>query len=306
MRESTAPNHRPTTGTLCTISGGILWGFSGTCGQYLFMNYGIDARLLTTIRMVGAGLILLLVGFLRERENMTGIWKTPKDARRLILFAVCGLMFCQFSYMQAISYSNSGTATTLQYLGPVLIMIITCFRAGKLPNKREVIAILLALLGTFLLATHGDVGNMVLTREGLMWGLLSAVAVSLYTMLPVELMRKWGSIPVVGYAMLIGGLVLGLGGRVWNFRLSLDLPGTAALAAIVLFGTVIAFTMYLYGVKEIGPVKGSMLSSTEPVSATFFMVVWLHSSFGLMDLAGFLCIMTTVFLLALEKEPGKA
>lgn len=288
-------------GILYTVFGGILWGFSGTCGQFLFMNYGVDASWLTTVRMIGAGIVLILVGFLKDRKAMAGIWKDRRDALRLILFSVAGLMFCQLAYMKAISYSNAGTATVLQYVGPVLIMVVSCVLSGKLPNRREVAAIFLAVLGTFLLATHGDIGSMVLTTKGLTWGLLAAVGVALYTMLPVGIIRKWGSIPVVGYAMLIGGAVLGIGGRVWRDAVPLDLPGMAAMAAIVIVGTVIAFTMYLQGVKEIGPVKGSMLASTEPVSATVFMVVWLHSSFGLMDFAGFVCIMTTVFLLAKEE-----
>ena len=136
---------------------------------------------------------------------MIGIWKNREDAFRLVLFAICGLMFCQFSYMKAIFYSNSGTATILQYLGPVLIMVISCVMAGKLPNKWEVLAIVLALTGTFLIATHGNIKNMALTPKGLAWGLTSAVSVSLYTMLPVRIMKKWGSIPVVGYGMVIGG-----------------------------------------------------------------------------------------------------
>ena len=100
--------------------------------------------------------------------------------------------------------------------------------------------------------------------------------------------------------MLIGGIVLGLGTRFWNQTVPLDGSGLAALAAIILLGTAIAFTLYLTGVKEIGAVKGSMLASVEPVSSTVCMVVWLHSAFGAMDLAGFLCIFTTIFLLAKE------
>ena len=212
---------------------------------------------------------------------MIGIWKNREDAFRLVLFAICGLMFCQFSYMKAIFYSNSGTATILQYLGPVLIMVISCVMAGKLPNKWEVLAIVLALTGTFLIATHGNIKNMALTPKGLAWGLTSAVSVSLYTMLPVRIMKKWGSIPVVGYGMVIGGIVLGLGTRFWNQTVPLDGSGLAALAAIILLGTAIAFTLYLTGVKEIGAVKGSMLASVEPVSST-------------------VCIFATIFLLAKE------
>ena len=287
-------------GAVFTITGGILWGFSGTCGQYLMQHKGADAGWLTVVRMICAGVILLAVGFWRERDSMIGIWKNREDAFRLVLFAICGLMFCQFSYMKAIFYSNSGTATILQYLGPVLIMVISCVMAGKLPNKWEVLAIVLALTGTFLIATHGNIKNMALTPKGLAWGLTSAVSVSLYTMLPVRIMKKWGSIPGVGYGMVIGGIVLGLGTRFWNQTVPLDGSGLAALAAIILLGTAIAFTLYLTGVKEIGAVKGSMLASVEPVSSTVCMVVWLHSAFVAMDLAGFLCIFATIFLLAKE------
>ena len=42
-------------GVLCTVLGGMCWGFSGSCGQFLFATYGLDARWLTTVRMLSAG-----------------------------------------------------------------------------------------------------------------------------------------------------------------------------------------------------------------------------------------------------------
>ena len=47
-----------------------------------------------------------------------------------------------------------------------------------------------------------------------------------------------------------------------------------------------------------GPVKSSMLASTEPLSATVFSAVWLHTAFTIPDLIGFACIIATIFLLA--------
>ena len=29
-------------GILCTVVGGIFWGFSGTCGEYLFSHYEVS------------------------------------------------------------------------------------------------------------------------------------------------------------------------------------------------------------------------------------------------------------------------
>ncbi len=289
-------------GILVTVLGGALWGFSGTCGQFLFRNYGIDPGWLTSVRMMSAGVILLTVGFIREREHMTGILKSGRDIASLLIFSILGLMFCQLSYMTAISYSNAATATILQYLGPVIIMVLSCILVRKLPKFKEIAAVFLALSGTFLLATHGDIHSMVLTPKGLLWGILAAVGVTTYTMLPVKLINRWSSLTVTGYGMIIGGIALSLYKRIWTISVSIDAAGIAAMACIIVFGTVMAFSMYLYGVKTIGAVKASVLASVEPVSAAFFTVVWLHEKFQWIDAVGFLLIMTTVFLLAKKEK----
>ncbi|WP_426349707.1 DMT family transporter [Alloiococcus sp. CFN-8] len=286
------------TGIFCTLVGGILWGFSGACGQFLFQNYGVNTRWLTTVRMICAGLVLIALGLIKERNNMIGIWRSRRDAVRLIVFAVMGLMFCQLSYMQAIAYSNAGTATVLQNLGPAIIMISSCFIMKKLPSRSEITAIVLALIGVFILSTHGNIHSMVLTKEGLLWGILAAFGAALYTMLPVNIMEKWGSISVTGYGMFIGGVVLGIGSKAWRGYIPLDGRGIAALIAICFLGTVVAFTLFLQGVKIIGAVKASMLGTIEPLSAALIMVMWLNTELIWIDIIGFFCILMTVFILS--------
>lgn len=294
--------NRDVRGVLFTLGGGIFWGFSGACGQYLFTNYHVDSGWLTNVRLLCAGVVLVLLSLLKDRERSLGIWKNKRDRLQLILFAIFGLLFSQYTYLTAIAYSNAGTATVLQYLGPVLIMALVCIWGRRLPDKKEITAIILAVLGTFLLATHGDPSSMVLSPKGLTWGLLTAVSLACYTLLPAGLIPRWGSLVVTGYGMLIGGVVLGIGQRVWTIPVNLDGKGYLALAGVVVVGTIFAYTMYLQGVGDIGAVRASMLSSVEPVSATLFSVFWLHTDFQIIDLAGFVCIMTTVFLLAKRRE----
>lgn len=118
-------------GTICTMTGAVLWGFSGACGQYLFTNYQVDSGWLTAVRMLTAGVLLTLFIFVKQRARAVGIWKNRRDAAQVVIFAICGLLFCQYAYLTAISYSNAGTATVLQYLGPVLIMILVCLRMRR-------------------------------------------------------------------------------------------------------------------------------------------------------------------------------
>ena len=63
-------------------------------------------------------------------------------------------MLCQYSYFQTIEWSNAGTATVIQYLGPALIVVWVCLRTKRLPEKKEVLGMyLFAVTGIFLIAT---------------------------------------------------------------------------------------------------------------------------------------------------------
>ena len=292
-------------GALVAIIAAIFWGFSGCCSQYIFENFAVDAAHLTSFRMLSAGTIVVLAGFAvgkrKGSDDMTAIWHDRRSVIELIIFAIFGIMLCQLSYQKAIYWTNSSTATIIQYTGPVMIMALTCAMAHRLPTKKELTAIILAMTGTFLLATHGDIHSMVITPRGLAWGLFAAVTMVTYNMLPQRLIKKYGSMCVTGYGMIMGGVVLTIITRAWEAAWPLDRRLWLAFGGVVFFGTVLSFTMFLWGVAQIGPVKASLIASLEPVAATVIMVVWLHADFLFMDFIGFTCIFLTVFLL-LKKE----
>jgi len=304
MGEKTRGRRRELRGVLCTLLGGICWGFSGSCGQFLFQNYTVDTKWLTTIRLIIAGIILIIFGMIKNRDSMLRILKDRADMGRLLIFAVLGLMFCQYAYLKAISHSNAGTATVLQYLGPLMIMIYTCIRSKRAPDRIEVLSIIFAVAGVFVLATHGSLDSMVITKQGLIWGLLAALGLALYSLIPVGIIGKWGSVPISGYGMLIGGIALCIISTAWNIKVDVDANGVLAMAGIILVGTVIAFTLYLQGVNDIGVIKASMIACIEPAAATVFAAVWLKTKFTLIDIIGFAFILTTVVLLSNKK--GKA
>lgn len=186
---------------------GISWGFSGACAQYLFGAYGVNPLWVSSVRMLSAGIILSLFALFCFRGPFLQLWKNPHTLVRMVVFAIFGLAFCQITYLLAIQYSNAGTATIIQYVGPVLTVFFLCFLARRLPTKRELLALVCVVVGVFLLATHGNPAVMVLSPEALFWGLVSAFAYMLYSLLPRKLMFRYGSVPVVASALLIGGTV---------------------------------------------------------------------------------------------------
>ena len=284
-------------GTLCAISGGVCWGFSGTMGQFLFSQKGLTTSWVTTVRMLIAGVLLLGVMAARRPKEVRAIgkvWTVKKDVRRLLLFAALGLIPCQFTYLECIANSNSATGTALNYLGQMMILLYVCFVTRRLPTRWEITALLLAFLGVFFLATHGDVHTLVLSPQALFWGLIGAVMVVVYNTLPQRLLRVYGSPVITGWGMLLGGVILGLLSRVWTQEVTQQGTTVLGILLIGVVGTAMAFTLYLQGVNDIGPVKTSLLSCAELVTAGVLTSVWLKTPLAWQDVLGMALILGMV------------
>ncbi|MEE1248144.1 MAG: DMT family transporter [Lachnospiraceae bacterium] len=294
-------------GLLLSSFGATCWGFSGCLGQYLFMNYNLDAAWLTMVRMLVSGFFLLLFTLFRKKKQAFAIFKNKGDTLRLVLFAILGLLFCQYSYLSAIKYSNSGTATILQTLSVIIAPILLCITQKKKPEIKEICCILLALAGVFLIATHGNPAKMALSKSGLFWGICAAIGAVFYSTLSEDIVKKWGSPAVTGYGMLIGGLFFTLLARPWNAYVPIDFKAIIALALTIFLGTIGAFLCFLKGISSIGPDKALLVGTLEPVSATIISFFWLHTSFTVADIIGFLCILGTVVILTcFEKKESKS
>ncbi len=294
-------NKTQNRGILCALIGGILWGCSGTVGQHLFSQYSISSEWLTSVRMICAGLILLLVSGI-QKAPMKQVWKKPRDRYRLIAFSVFGLMSVQLTYMKAIFYSNSATATALQFLGQAFILLTVCVQELRLPKRRESIGLCLAIAGIFLLSTHGSIHSLALSKSALFWGLGAAMSVVLYTMLPIPLIGTYGSIPITGYGMLIGGSVLALFTQAWSHFPTLDFMGWIYVAWIIIFGSALAFALYLQGVSDAGSVLASLFACSEPVCAALLTTFWLKTPLLLSDYIAFALILGMAILLSFPQK----
>ena len=291
------------TGTIVTIAGGILWGVSGVCGQYMFQNKGVTAPWLVSVRLVVAGLLMLCYYFLTDREQTLAIWKSKRDRRDVIIYGLLGMLPCQYAYFQTIEWSNAGTATVIQYLGPALIVIWVCFRTKRMPTLQEITGVILAVIGVFLIATHGNPTSLALSGRALLMGLASAVSVAIYTLEPARLQKKYDTPLILAWGMTIGGVALTLISRPWTAKgIQADAEMFAALAFVIVFGTMAGFSLYMTGVKLIGSVKASLYACMEPVSSMILTVLWMKVNFTTPDLIGTLLVIATIIFLAIPTK----
>lgn len=290
---------KPLKGTLFTMIAGIAWGLSGTSGQYL-MVHGISALVLTNIRLIVAGLLLVLLSYIKSKEQFLAFLKDKSSLFSLLLFSLFGLFLNQLAYLTAIQETNAGTATVLQYVCPVGILAYTCIKDKVAPTIAEILSMILAIGGTFLIATHGQMDQLSMTPAGLFWGLFSALTYALYIILPIKLIQKWGSILVIGVGMTISGFVAVPFTGIIGASLPMSFDVFLAFAGIILIGTVFAYTAFLKGASMVGPVKSSLLASIEPISAVFFSFMIMGDIFYLVDFLGMAMILLAVAIISLK------
>ena len=286
-------------GTLFTVIAGIAWGLSGTSGQYL-MAHGISALVLTNIRLIVAGLLLVLLSYIKSKEQFLAFLKDKSSLFSLLLFALFGLFLNQLAYLSAIQETNAGTATVLQYVCPVGILAYTCIKDKVAPTIAEILSMFLAIGGTFLIATHGQMDQLSMTPAGLFWGLFSALTYGLYIILPIKLIQKWGSILVIGVGMTISGFVAVPFTGIIGTSLPMSFDIFLAFTGIILIGTVFAYTAFLKGASMVGPVKSSLLASIEPISAVFFAFMIMGDIFYPIDFIGMAMILLAVTIISLK------
>lgn len=299
-------NKKVLQGILLTAFSAICWGFSGNIGQYLSNSKGISIEWIVTFRLLGAGSFLFLGILWKKKSKIFNIWKNKQDRKELLLFSLFGMLPVQYAYFVAIKYSNAATATVLQYTGPILILLYFAFKQKKLPSHFEMAAVVLAVLGTFLLATNGNIKNLALSPLAIFWGECSAFAMAYYTIQPQRLLKTWKSPYIISWSMLIGGAVLCLKHPLSQITGTIDWVVILCLAFIVIFGTVASFCCYLLGVTYIGATMASLLVSLEPLTSAIVSIVWLKETFTSIDVIGFCCIISTIFLLSFKSFSQKS
>ncbi len=283
-------------GIVFAALGGICWGFSGNCAQMLTAELGVPVLWITAVRLTVAAVIFLAICLVREPRHLLAALRDGRSLAYIAGFAILGVLLTQVSYLSAIAYTNAGTGTVLERTGLVLIMGYVCLRTRRLPRPREAAGLVLAIGGTVLIATQGDFSRLAIAPAGLGWGLVSAVALAFYTLMPGKPLAKWGSFIVTGLAMAMGGTVSMAGVQPWTLGVEVTPAVVGIMALMVLVGTFAAYLFYLQGITDAGPVRAGLVGCVEPVSATIISAAWLGTAVTPMDVLGCAMIVVMVFL----------
>ena len=279
---------------------GCLWGLSGVLGQLLFQSTDISIGYVSTIRMLVSGVGILSICIIKKDSSMFAIWKNKNAMIRLFFFAIAGVMSVQYTYFSAIAASNAATGTVLQYTYPILMLLYTALYMKKMPSIQEIFAIISAFLGIVLISTHGNLHTLSISKAALAWGLSSAVAFVIYTVSPQKLHNHYSIFAVTGWGFLLAGILMCIITKSYAVHVSFTPYSVLLVAAIAIFGTLIPFLIYGFGVRLLGNVKASLFATVEPVVSAILAFFLANVTFTKIDILGFVCILGAIQIVAMQ------
>ncbi len=281
---------------------GVLWASSGAFAQDFFSHSAKSPLELTNIRMCTAGFIMLAVIILRGKFKLSAAILNRKKKLWLdvFIYGLIGIVAVQFTYFQAISIGGAAATTVILSATPAMVVIWETIYKRQLPTRTELFAVILAMLGVFLLVTGGDPTKILVPLGCVFWSLASGAAFAFSAIFPKHLFKaRINPEFMTSVGMFFCGLTTFflIDNRDWSPFFESEVFFNVAW--IVIFGTVIAFLIFNAGLKFLSAEEATVTALTEPVASVVISYFMFGKTFGWVESIGiilvFVAILTPVF-----------
>jgi drug/metabolite transporter (DMT)-like permease len=283
-----------TVGILLMLLSGVSFGALGIFGRVAYAS-GANMTTVLFLRFSSSALLLGTVMAARRMPLPRG-----RVLGGLVLLGAAGYVGQSLAYFSALRHASAGLTALLLYLFPALVALLSVVVDGERMTRVRAVAIVLALGGTALtIDLNGGA-----SPKGILFGVLSALVYAVYV---------FTSARVVGPAgpLAASTVILGSAGGVYAGLMAVQGPalpqtpqGWMGVAGLTLLSTVVAVLTFFEGLRRVGPVVASLLSTVEPLVSVLLGAFLLEERLSLLQGVGGLLILTAVVLLARPERPG--
>ena len=284
-------------GMLLASLASSLWAISGISGEILFKKFNFSSNWLVSTRTLISGILLFLIVIFIEKKSVLKPLKNKRDCAGIILFGTAGMYLVQYTYFKTIELSNVSFATILQFTAPFFIFIYESIKNKKVPAVSTVILLFMTILGVVFIVTKGNFSNLSVSLEALLLGVISAIMIAFYSTYPKKLLKKYGSITVVGWGMIIGSIISNVIHPIWKIEGNVNAKSMIQVIIVVILGTSIAYLIYIASLNYISSSLAGILTAFEPVLAAILSVAIFGLKFSFIEIVGFVLVFVSIFIL---------
>ncbi len=299
MKNVGTPTENVMKGIFWATVASAMFGVSGTVLQFISQGQSIPTSWFLSARTMGAGVILLLISLVLYGKETFTIFKSWREVSWLLAYALIGLGANLLTFYIAVQSGNAAAATILQYLSPLFIVLGSLLFKHERPLRSDLIAFAVALVGVFLAITRGDITQLAIPVNSLLWGIGSGITAACYVVLPRPLVRDYGHAPitVLGWGTFIAGIFFNLYHPVF-----LNMPpitGTliGSMATVIIVGTILPFSLILYSTHFAPSDVISIVDATQPVVTFILSIIFLSLKITIAEVIGSVLVIVAIYLL---------
>lgn len=270
----------------------LVWG-----STYLFIRIGVESwppMLMAGVRFVIAG--SLLYGFLRWRGVPAPTWPQWRAAGAIgFLLLSCGNGGVTLAEHAGVA---SGVAALAVATVPLFTLVFGLF-FGHRNSRLEWAGIALGLMGIGMLNMGS---NLQASPMGAALILFAAAAWAFGSVWSKSLPLPQGAMASAA-EMLVGGAALLIGSALSGERLT-QMPtaaGWGALAYLVFFGSILAFSSYMYLLKHVRPAAATSYAYVNPAVAVLLGIIFAGEQIGAEECVAMAVIIGAVVLIGLPQ-----
>lgn len=222
--------------------------------------------------------------------------------------AILGILmaFSSLALFESYKYINSGIASTLLFVYPVMVAVMMIFFFHEKMRMSVVLCLVIMSVGLILLMKPQ--GEITLSPFGCLLVMVSALTYALYIIF-VNVSKVIKAIPtskLLFYVLACGSAVylamIPLGNE---FTLPTKESGWLNLTALAVIPTLMSLTCTTKAIQLIGSTPTAILGALEPVSAVLLSVTVLGQSLTPRDIAGGILIIIATTIVIGDKSVDK-
>lgn len=262
----------------------IIWGFSFIWSKQLLGVMGSIS--IVFFRMIIATISLFIFG------KISGLFTVVKR-RDMFTFALLSLVqpFLYFIFELSSIKHNSPTLTALIIAQiPLFVALINLIFNKKKLSLNVGVGIAVSLLGVMLVIKGGDESINISTPLGILLAVCAMICAIAYNFFVENLVKKYNPLTITTYIHALAFIYfmplffIYEWGSIGNIPLTVDV--ISSIVFLGLFCSAIAFLLYIYGVKNIGIVKSSMINNLSPAVTAIGVFLFLDESLSIIQIGG--------------------
>lgn len=281
-------------GIIYAILSAIGFGIMPIFAKVAYQNGSNTTTVLVCRFLISA--IILLGYFLITKKNFR---ISKKQLIILSLIGAVGYTLTCINLFSSYNYISVGLATTLHFVYPAAVVVISYFIYREKVGLKKGIALGVSMIGVYLLVS-GDIGNI--SYKGAFLAIFSGIIYSgcLVGMNNEEVRKLDNTVSAFYFSFSSGIIFLIMGLIKGDLMIKFSGKVIFSMLGISVISTIIAMILLIKAIEIIGASTASILGTFEPIVSMILGIVIFRETLTLMGIIGSILILGSVLIIAKE------